>query len=78
MEVTDIISLVCAVLVVITGTSFALKYRQAVKLLKEIGEAFTTTAEALEDKDVTKEEAVEMLKEWRDVVSQVLKLIGKK
>jgi len=56
---------------------FGAKWSQAVKVLREIGDAMTKTADALEDKNITKQEALDLLKEWMDVVSAVRKLIGK-
>lgn len=53
---------------------FAVKWRQVVGLFKELGEAFTITAEALEDKKLTKQEAIKLLKEWLDVAEQIFKL----
>ena len=62
---------------------FAIKWQQAVGLLRELGEAFTATAKALEpDEDgkvwLTRLEAISLLKEWQDVFAQALLLIGKK
>ena len=66
------------ILGLILGSVFAVKWVQAVKLMKELGEAFTRTALALEDKKLTKDEAMKCLKEWNDVVVQILLLFGKK
>lgn len=62
----------------IFGGVFALKWRQTVKLLKELGEAFTKTSEALEDKRLTKAEALGLLKEWMDVIAAVELMLLKK
>ena len=66
------------ILGLILGGVFFVKWNQTVKLMKELGEAFTKTSEALEDKKLTKEEAIAILGEWRDVAEAILILIGKK
>lgn len=78
MDGYEIAVIVVAVLGIVFGGVFALKWKQAVNLLRELGEAFTHTAEALEDKKLTKDEAVKCLKEWKDVYIAVMLLIGKK
>jgi len=56
---------------------FSVKWALAVRALKEIGEAFTKTADALEDKKLTKQEALDLLKEWMDVIASIRALVGK-
>ena len=57
---------------------FALKWKQAISLLKELGEAFSASSIALEDKKLTNQEAIELLKEWTDVMTAVLALVRKR
>lgn len=61
----------------VVAVVLGVKWVQAVKVLREIGEAFTKTADAMEDKNLTKQEAVELLKEWLDVVSAIRTLVRK-
>lgn len=69
---------VVAILGLIFGGVFWRKWSQGVAFLKEIGEAFTKTSLALYDKRLTKDEALELLEEWRDVVQAIYALIGRK
>ena len=75
MNWVEIIACVFGVVGIILGTTFALKWQQAVTLLKELGDAFTITSEALKDKELTKEEAISLLKEWKEVFTAVMVLI---
>lgn len=61
----------------IVAIIFGVKWHQVAKLLKEAGEALITTSEAMEDKKITKEEVVKVLKEWADVILAGKKLVGK-
>jgi len=77
MEWYTILSYAVGIAGAILGVVFLTKWGQAVSLLKEIGEAFTKTSEVLEDKKLTKDEAVEMLKEWQDVINSIKNLLPK-
>ena len=77
MEWFEILAYVVGILGVVLGVAFWRRWEGVVTLLKELGEAFTKSAEALEDKKLTKEEAVALLKEWNDVVSAILILLPK-
>ncbi len=74
----EIVGYVLAIVFAIGGVSFALKWKQAVNVLRQLGEAFDKSATILEDQNVTKQEALAALKEWMDVVTAVQELIGKK
>ena len=63
---------------VIFGGVFWKKWSQVVRLLKEMGEAFTKTSLALADKRLTKDEAIGLLQAWREVVQAVYALVGRK
>ena len=69
---------VVAVLGIVFGVVFAKKWADACVLMKELGEAFQETSEALEDKKLTKDEALKLLDEWQDVFVSVWLLVGKK
>ena len=75
MEWYEIASYVVGIAGAVFGLVFYTKWNQFVNLLKETGEAFTKTAEALEDRKVTKAEALQMLDEWADVYMAFLLLI---
>ena len=75
MEWWTILSYVVGIAGAVLGIAFYAKYNQVVKLFLELGEAFTKTGEALEDKKITKTEAVEMLKEWMDVFNFIMLLL---
>ena len=74
----DIAVIVVAVLGLIFGGTFAVKYRHGIKLLEALGEAFTETAKALEDKKLTKGEAIDLLAKWQSVFFYVMVFTGKK
>ena len=74
----EILGYILAVIFGIGGVSFALKWKQAVYLLRQLGEAFEKSASVLEDQQITKQEAITALKEWVDVYLAILALIGKK
>jgi len=78
MDWLELAGFIVAILGLIFGTTFAVKWRHLVNLLKELGEAFTTTSEALEDKKITKQEAINCLKEWQDVFAAIIALKGNK
>ena len=71
----ELLSYVVGIAGVVLGVAFYTKWKQMVGLLLELGEAFTKTGEALEDKKITKTEAVEMLKEWMDVFNFIMLLL---
>lgn len=73
----EIVICVVAVLGIVSGSIFATKWAQAVKLLRELGEAFTVTANALEDKKLTKQEAIDCLAKWQQVFIQIMLMLGK-
>ena len=69
----EILSICIGVAGALLGVAFGLKFKQAVKLLAELGEAlvsagklFGKAAEALEDRKVTKAESVLLLKAWQE------------
>lgn len=78
MEYIEILGYVIGVIGIIFGAAFAIRWQQMVKVLKELGEAFTDTASALEDKQLTKEESLLLLQQWQDVVSSFVTLIGRR
>ncbi|KKL56248.1 hypothetical protein LCGC14_2247290 [marine sediment metagenome] len=78
MEWPEIVSLVIGISGLVFGGVFAVKWKKAVRLLRKIGWAFSSTAEALDDKKLTKKEAVKLLKDWLDVVEAAFALIGKR
>ena len=63
----ELFSYVVGIAGILVGSIFWTKWNHLVKLLKELGEAFAATAVALEDKEITKSEAIRLLKEWSDV-----------
>ncbi|GAH65239.1 unnamed protein product, partial [marine sediment metagenome] len=63
---------------IVFGVVFKRKWDHFVNLLLQTGEAFTKTGKALEDKKLTKEEAIAMLKEWNDVYLALTALLPKK
>ncbi len=77
METHEIIFLVLAVLGLLFGGAFWRKFDTAVKLLAElaellqaVSELMATTSEALENRKVTKAEAVLLLKKWETVTDE--------
>jgi len=66
-----ILSYVVGIAGAVFGVVFFAKWQQVVGLLHELGEAFAKTADALEDKKITKEETISLLKEWLDVADAV-------
>lgn len=78
MEWWQILSYVVGIAGIACGAVFYTKWNQFVKLLLELGEAFTKTGKALEDKEVTEEEALALLKEWHDVYLAIKALAPKK
>jgi len=62
---------IAGVIAVICG----LKWARAITILRELSEAFSKTADAFEDKNLTKQEAIDLLKEWMDVYTAVKALI---
>jgi len=63
-----IIAEIISVLLVLLTTFLGIKYNKAKQTLKELGEAITTTSEALEDDKLSVAEIKAILKEWNDVV----------
>ncbi len=61
-------SILSAVLAVI-GFFAKIKFNKVKKLMVEFAEAFVVTSSAIEDDEVTMEEAIEMVAEWRDVIN---------
>ena len=78
MEWWQILSYVVGIAGIVFGVVFKLKWNHFVNLLLQTGEAFTKTAKILEDKQVTQEEALELLKEWNDVYLVLTALLPKK
>ncbi len=73
MEWYEIASIVIGVAGALLGVAFGSKFKQAIKLLAELGDALQVTgilfdkaAEALKDRKVTKAEAVLLLKAWQE------------
>lgn len=65
-------ALIAEIMTVVFGvaaTFLGVKYQKAKKTVKEIGEAITVTANAIDDNKITEEELKEVVKEWNDVVS---------
>ena len=77
MDWIEIAIIVVAILGIVFGGIFV-KWRQGVKLLKLLGDAFTETANALEDKKLTKTEAIDLLERWQKVFVMVMIFAGKK
>ena len=77
MEWFEILAYLVGILGVVLGVAFWQKWEKTVKLLRELGDAFIKSADALEDKKLTKEEAVLLLKEWTEVVTVFLELLPK-
>ena len=92
MDWYEVAIIAVAILGVILSGTMAFKWRQGVRLLSELSEAFTKSgvftkkaSVALKDKKLTKAEAVELaqetfgcLKEWQDVFLMVMLFVGKK
>lgn len=75
MELTlEQISILLNAVLVIIGIVFVKDYRKYKSLLKEAGEALGVTYKALEDKNITPEEAEELVKEYEDVYWEIKKL----
>ena len=74
----EILSYVVGIAGILLGGAFWQKWNLVVKLLKELGEAFTKTGEALADRELTLEEAKMLLKEWLDVYKVILQLLPAK
>lgn len=67
----DII-LIAKILTAVFGIAtivLGVKYRKVKRTLKELGEAITTTSNAIDDNKLTEEEIKSTVKEWNDVVS---------
>lgn len=64
-----------AIIAGLFGGAFFVKWRQGIKLLREMGEAFTYTAEALEDHKLTKAELIGLLQEWLDIYNALRELL---
>lgn len=57
------------------AAAYGARYLISIKsLVKELGESFTATSQAIEDGVVTKEELVLVFKEWKDVL-RIFKLV---
>ena len=78
MDWYEVAIIAVAILGVILGGTFAFKWRQGVNLLKLLGDTFTETANALEDKKLTKIEAIGLLERWQKVFLMVMLFVGKK
>ena len=78
MDWYEVAFIAVAILGVIFGGTMAFKWRQGVNLLKLLGDAFTETANALEDKKLTKIEAIDLLERWQKVFFMVMVFTGKK
>jgi len=74
----SIASLVLLVVSGALGTWFSSKWKHMCNVLKEIGDVFIKSSEALEDKKITKEEALSILKEYQDVAYAVMILLNRK
>uniref|UniRef100_A0A6M3J2X0 Uncharacterized protein n=1 Tax=viral metagenome TaxID=1070528 RepID=A0A6M3J2X0_9ZZZZ len=57
------------------GVTYLFKWQQVSKLLVELGQAFTKTGMALDDRKLSKEESMVLLKEWYDVYKALLPLL---
>ena len=78
MDYLTIIGYVVGIIGLTVGVIFGCKWKQVVDLMRELGEAFTVTSEALEDKNLTKAEAIQLLSEWEDVFTKIMVMVGKK
>ncbi len=77
MEWYEIASLVIGIAGALLGIAFGAKFKKAVRLVAEIGQAliksgevFMLAAEALKDRKVTKAEAVLLLKAWQEAYQE--------
>ena len=73
MEWYEILSLLIGLLGALVGVTFAVKFRTAVRILEELGEALQAVGAlsilsgvVLKDRKVTKAKAVLLLKAWQD------------
>ena len=77
MEWYEIASIVIGIAGALLGVAFGAKFRQAIKLLAELGDMlvasgqlFGKASKALEDRKVTKAESVLLLKAWQDAYNE--------
>ena len=74
MNAGEIISIVVGIIAIIAG----IKWMQLKTLIREIAQAFDTLSNAIEDDNVTSDEAKSILKEFGDVAVAVAKLLKRK
>ncbi len=74
----EIATYVFGFLGLLTAGVAALKFKQFVQVLKDLGDAFTTTATAIEDAELTALEAKDILTHWQVVAIAILALVGRK
>jgi hypothetical protein len=78
MEWYEMLSLAIGIAGFVFGAVFYSKWNLFIKVLKETADAFYKTAEVLEDRKVTKQEALDMLSEWMEVYTALLSLLPQK
>ena len=69
IENMALIAEILAVVFGVAATFLGVKYQKVKKTVKEVGEAITVTANAIDDDKITEEELKMVVKEWKDVVS---------
>jgi len=74
MDWLIIVSGVLGVVAIIAGV----KWVQAKKVIKEFAEAIAYLSAAIEDDNITREECKNIVKEFGDVITAVVDLVGKK
>ena len=74
MDIWQIVSLAMGILAVVLGVCWV----QIKVLLKQASEALTAVLEALEDDEVSRDEAKRIAEEWTDVVIAARRLIVRK
>ena len=78
MDWQEIVYIVITILALVFGGKFWLKWKHMTDVFKELGEAFTKTSKALEDKKLTKDEMRQLLNEWMDVANVIMVLLNRK
>ena len=79
MDILQILGIVAIVGGTIGGVRFYRRWDQAVKFMKELGEAFVVTSEAFDKggpkgRELTDEEAVAVAREWMEAIDAGLAL----
>ena len=74
MNIAEIISIVVGIIAIVAG----IKWMQLKTVIRELAQAFDTLSNAIEDDNVTSDEAKSILKEFGDVAVAVAKLLKRK